>query len=123
MAQLDKLRRVLHNRYTPFFLPVIASLAYIGFVVLVIPENLQQSSTTLSDEDSESPETAPANSGSTAQDLATRAAKRRARLTNRAFKKVTGGLGAVDAPAGAAQPPQGPAVPPAPMPASPDGAE
>jgi hypothetical protein len=121
MALLEKLRRVLGNRYTPFFLPVIGSLAYIGIVILVVPENLGQHK---SDSDESEEVTTPAGSLGSANaptDNAALLAKRRARQASRAARQTNTAPG-MNSPN---MPPPGmsPAAPPAPMPASPDGAD
>jgi hypothetical protein len=89
-ALLEKLRRVLHHRYTPFFLPVVGSLIYIGAVILFIPESVDNSNNLKGEEAEHESTAAPDGSASTTstQDAASRAAKRRARLANRIVKKA-----------------------------------
>jgi hypothetical protein len=117
MAQFDKVRRLLRSRYTPFFLPVVASLAYIGFVVLVIPKDLSSSSST--DEDNATGGVgASASSASALESPEMIAAKRRARLANRTPKISSGGVIPPSIPNGIS-PPVPPPAPPPPAPAAP----
>jgi hypothetical protein len=119
MALTDKLKRVFANRYTPFFLPVIGSLVYIGLAILFIPETFDGGNVEESDATDTSTATSPVGSGITTPEALSPSAKRRARLTNRAVRSST--TSGLSNPAGAPMPPA--AMPPAPMPASPDGAD
>jgi hypothetical protein len=120
MALTDKLKRVIANRYTPFFLPVIGSLVYIGLAILLIPENFDGTKTDDA-EPSDPAAAAAASSGAMGTDTQSPSAKRRARLANRTLRSST--TPGLSNPAGVAQPMAPAAPPPAPIPASPDGAD
>jgi hypothetical protein len=124
MAILDKVRdKVRHqvrhkvgHRWVPFFLPIIASLLYVLFATLLIPDSLSGNS---GDADSDKDALAsPIGSGSPA-DAAARLARRR-QLRGASPRSTAPGLSGITPPPG--QPPA-PAVPAPIAPASPDGAD
>lgn len=120
-ALVEKVRRLLAHRYTPFFLPVVGTLAYVGFSILLVPSDLSASREGSSDDEAtETAADASAAPGSALPGSAamTASSKRRARLAARAAQSQSaGGIGVPGAMQAPVQPP------PAPLPASPDGAD
>lgn len=111
MALLAKLRLSTGHRWMPFFLPVVGSLLYVLFAVLLIPDRLSSDGKSEDDEAATAPIAASASVKPA--DSAGRALRR---SRTRALPRTPGSPAGVPAP-GAAAPV------PAPLPASPDGNE
>lgn len=115
-ALLEKIRRVFAHRYTPFFLPIVGSLLYIGLSILLVPNDLGARSDASADD--ESTDSASADASATPGSGALSPSnKRRARMAARAAVNIPGAVGVPGSPPVPMQPP------PAPVPASPDGAD
>jgi len=120
MAFSDRLRRIVSNRYTPFFLPIVGSLIYIGLSILLIPSNVSGTGTGSDRVDGADDASGTASAGS-AHGAPGSPAARRARLSGRSGTnaETPGAMPKAGGPQGLI-PMQ---TPPAPVPASPDGAE